>query len=232
MVFLVAEIGVNWDGDVNLVKEMVSTMKRIGFDAVKFQAYNEKIIGDHPEKDRLMKSAIKKDNIDSINDICKDAHIEWFCTPMYPEAVDLLEPYVSRFKIRVHDGKSIFNNQNSELLKRVFETKKEVIISSQISPKNIKFEHEQVIKWLYCVPSYPCKIEEVDFTSFKDFNGYSNHCVDISVPFTSAILGAEIIEVHVTADKTKDFVDNNVSFNYEESNTLVSLVRSSEKIRR
>ena len=125
MVFLVAEIGVNWDGDVNLVKEMVSTMKRIGFNAVKFQAFNEKIIGDHPEKDRLMKSAINKDNIDLINDICKDARIEWFCTPMYPEAVDLLEPYVNRFKIRVYDGKSIFNNQNSELLKRVYETKKE-----------------------------------------------------------------------------------------------------------
>lgn len=232
MVFLVAEIGVNWDGNAILVKEMVTEMKRIGFDAVKFQCYNEKIIGHHPQKDRLMKSAIKKDNIDLINDVCKEIGIEWFCTPMYSEAVDLLEPYVNRFKIRVADGKSIFDNQESKLLKKVFQTKKDVIISSEHTPKKIEFEHEQSIKWLYCVPKYPCKIEEVDFKSLKNFDGYSNHCVDISVPLTSAILGAEIIEVHVTSDKSKDFIDNNVSFDYNQLDTLVSLIRSSERIRK
>ena len=58
MTFLIAEIGVNWDGDFSLVREMMQKSKEIGFNAVKFQAYDEKILGEHPQKERLLKSAI------------------------------------------------------------------------------------------------------------------------------------------------------------------------------
>jgi len=106
------------------------------------------------------------------------------------------------------------------------------MISSQISPKNCQFFDNPKIKWLYCIPKYPCTINDLDFRNFGDFNGYSNHYPNIIAPLTASSLGAEIIEIHITSSKSKDFVDNPVSFDYNELQELVSLIRLSEQIRK
>jgi len=230
--FIVAEIGVNWDGDFDLAYDMILKSKECGCNAVKFQAFDEKIVRNHPEKSRLMKSSISKENIEKINDLAKIVGIEWFCTPMYQEAVEMVNPFVKRFKIRYFDGVTLFNNGSSKLLEQVFKTKKEVIISSQKSPKETKYFQKPNIKWLYCVPKYPCSLEELDFKNLRDFNGYSNHCPNIVAPLTAAILKSEIIEVHVTLNKSKKFIDNNVSFDFDELKNLVELIRQCEKINR
>ena len=67
MVFVIAEIGVNWDGDFDLVKKMIRESKNAGCDAVKFQSYEEEMIKNHPQKSRLLKSAINKENIELIH---------------------------------------------------------------------------------------------------------------------------------------------------------------------
>lgn len=231
MVFIVAEIGVNWDGDSELVSRMIKEAKDSGCNAVKFQAFQEEIVRNHPQKKKLMKSSISEFNIDTINDISKSVGIEWFCTPMYPEAIKLLDPYVKRFKIRSYDSKSILANQQTELLEKILATKKETIISCNESPRRTKFYGDSKIKWLYVVPKYPCQLEDINFKNLKDFDGYSNHCPHLIAPLTAAILGAEIIEVHITADKSKDYLDNNVSFDYKELKSLVSLIHSSKKIK-
>jgi sialic acid synthase SpsE len=66
----------------------------------------------------------------------------------------------------------------------------------------------------------------------NEFNGYSNHCPNIVAPITSAILGAEIIEVHVTSNKISDFVDNAVSFDFQESKNMIDLINSTLKIKK
>ena len=99
MVFLVAELGVNWKGDFELVQKMMLNAKTLGCSAVKFQAFNETILGNHPQLSLLMKSAITEENIERVDQIANDIGIEWFCTPMYPEAVTFLNPFVKRFKI-------------------------------------------------------------------------------------------------------------------------------------
>ena len=232
MIFLVAEIGVNWDGDFNLVNEMMKNAKEAGFDAVKFQAYNEDIVKSHPEMKRLMKSAISKKNIDEINNFSKSVGIEWFCTPMYPEVVSILEPYVKRYKIREFDGRTFLKNNPSELVKRVLQTGKEIIVSVERNPEGDKEFNNSKIKWLYCVPKYPCTFSDLDFRNFKKFDGYSNHCPYLVAPLTAAILGARIIEVHVTSDKSKNFIDNQVSFDYNEQIELVKAIRETEKIKK
>ena len=69
MVFLIAELGVNWDGDFDLAKKMMSNAKTLGFNAVKFQAFNEDTLGNHTHLDRLMKSAITEKNVQRIDEI-------------------------------------------------------------------------------------------------------------------------------------------------------------------
>ena len=66
----------------------------------------------------------------------------------------------------------------------------------------------------------------------NDFNGYSNHCPNILAPVVAVILGAKIIEVHVTSDKKKNFIDNPVSFDFIELKEMVSQIRNCEKIMR
>lgn len=230
MTFIVAEIGVNWDGDFDLVKKMMLNAKQADCNAVKFQSFNEDTVKDHPQKERLLKSSITEDNIHEIDRIANTVDVEWFSTPMYPDAVDFLDSFVKRFKLRFHDGVSLLENKTTKLFEKIISTKKEVIVSSQTSPLDSKFyEHEQ-IKWLYVVPKYPCKIEDIDFTRIKEFNGYSNHCPHILVPLAATILGANIIEIHITSDKSGDFVDNSVSFDFNELKNLVGLIRQAEKL--
>ena len=230
MTFVVAEIGVNWDGNFDLAKEMMINAKESGCNAVKFQAFDEKLIKGHPEASRLINSAISKSNVEVINKLAKEVGIEWFCTPMYVEAVDMLDPFVIRYKIRVADGKPLLENKNSELFNRVLLTGKEIIISSEVSPQGTTYYKHPKIKWLYCVPKYPCELSDLDFRNIKDFDGYSNHCPNFVAPLTAAIMGSEIIEVHITSDKSKNFADNNVSFDYNELRELVKSIRFSEKI--
>lgn len=232
MIFIIAEIGVNWDGDFELLREMMSNSKSAGCNSVKFQAYNEEIVKAHPENLRLMKSTITPKNIERIDDIAKDVGIEWFATPMYDDIIDVLEPFVKRFKIREFDGRKIIENQQSNIFDKILKTNKEIIISSQKSPKNCKYYGKSNIKWLYCVPKYPADLTDVDFSHLNEFDGYSNHVPKIIAPLTSAILGSKIIEIHITSDRQKNFIDNNVSFDFKELDMLVKLIREVEKIKR
>jgi len=230
-VFFVAEIGVNWNGNFDLAKEMMKNAKDAGCNAVKFQAFQEDLVKNHPESARLLQSAISKKNVETINEMAKSIGIEWFCTPMYPEAVDFLDPFVKRYKLRELDAKILLKNNSSELFERIYSTDKEIIISCEYSPKDCKFYSDPRIKWLYCVPKYPCNLNELDFSKIRDFDGYSNHCPQIIAPLAAAINGRKIIEVHITSDKSGQFIDNNVSFDFMELKFLVSLIHQFEKIK-
>ena len=232
MTIVVAELGVNWEGDFELVKEMMEKSKSAGCDAVKFQAFNKETIGNHPLSVRLLKSSISPVNIEKIDSLAREIGIEWFCTPMYTEAVDFLNHYVSRFKIREIDGRPLLKNESTELFEKIIKTGKEVFVSAFQSPKMCKFYDNKQIKWLYCVPKYPCSMEDLDFSKLVDFDGYSNHCPQIIAPLTAANLGAKIIEIHITSDTNKDFIDNIVSFDYSSLEELVKQIKMSEKIQK
>ena len=231
MSFIVAEIGVNWDGDFTILEEMMNHAKNSGCDAIKFQSFNKNIIGDHPEYERLIKTSVSESNIKKINELSQTVGIEWFSTPMYIEAIDFLDQYVKRFKIREFDSRQLLENKTTELVKKAVETGKEIIISSQHPLKNSELYNNPKIKWLYCIPKYPCDLEDLNFSELKKFDGFSNHCPQIIAPVSAAILGADIIEIHITSSKTKSFVDNSVSFDYNEMEEIVRLIRLFEKIK-
>ena len=226
VVYLIAEIGVNWNGGIDLVKKMIFEAKNAGCNAVKFQSFSAEQVKDHPLKERLLKSSINPKIIKNIFEITKEAKIDFICTPMYPESVEFLNEYVSKFKIHEFDGRKIIINQHSDILEKVLNTGKEIIISSEQSPENCNYYNYPNISWLYCVPKYPCTLDEIDFTRLEKFDGFSNHCPDIQAPIKAAKLGAKIIEVHITPDKKGDFIDNNVSFDYEELRSIIFEIKN------
>jgi len=80
MVFVIAEIGVNWDGDFDIAKDMMKKAKEFGCNAVKFQAFKKEMVKAHPENKRLEKSAISESNV---KQICAYGHVTKpmkFCT--------------------------------------------------------------------------------------------------------------------------------------------------------
>jgi sialic acid synthase SpsE len=222
---IVGEIGVNWDGDFELVKQMMHELKTLQLNAVKFQAFTFEMVKNHPESKRLMSSSITKENVEKINEISQEIGIDWFCTPMYSEAVDFLDPFVSRYKIREFDGRQIIQNDETDLFQTIYKKNKSIFISSETVPLDCSLYNDSRIKWLYCVPKYPCNFDEIDFSLLKHFDGFSNHCSLIEAPIRALREGIEILEIHITSDKTKDFVDNNVSFDYDEIKEIMKVAK-------
>jgi|TARA_B110000495_G_scaffold201769_1_gene220020 N,N'-diacetyllegionaminate synthase len=229
MVSIIAEVGVNWNGNFTLLEEMMQHAYDYGFDSVKLQAFNEDIVKDHPHKKRLLDCSVSPENIQKIDSIANNIGVDWFATPMYDDAVLLLEPYVKKFKIRVSDGRTLFADKTSSLIEKILETKKETFVSIE-KPPPLSFVNNNQIRWLYCVSKYPCSLTDLDFTNLKLYDGFSNHCPNIAAPLKAFALGASVIEIHVTSDKNIDFFDNNVSFDYAEQKMLLDLIRDYEQI--
>ena len=230
--FITAEIGVNWDGDFQIIEQMMADAKNAGCNAVKLQAFDDNIVSKHNEKERLLKSSVTPDNIEQIHSIANRIGIEWYCTPMFIDAVDYLDDYVKRYKIRFSDSEGLHKNESTPIISKVLETNKEIIISTQKSPRNLELYKNKNIKWLYVVPKYPCPLDDVNFLELNDFNGYSNHCSDFIAPLTATILGAEMVEIHITPNKEKNYLDNPVSFDPDQTRELVQLIQNAGKIRK
>ena len=152
MSFLVAEIGVNWDGDFEIVKKLMEIAKKSQCDAVKFQSFNEEIVKEHPESQRLLKSSISKNNIEEINSLAKTIGIEWFSTPMYPEAVSLLNPYVKRFKLRESDSHILFQNKSNSILDEISVYKARMRMGQKLAKKILKLNPEHDIDVVIPIP--------------------------------------------------------------------------------
>lgn len=215
MVFVTAEIGSHWQGDFSVLESILRSCSLGGIDAVKFQCLSEEKIKRHPELPYYRKSSINSENIAFINDLCKIYNIEWYATPTLPEHVDLLNPYVNRFKIG-----TLWSN-DKELCDKVFSTGKQVIISSE---KPLRFDNK-MIKNLYCIPKYPTEFSEINFNVITEFNGYSNHCLNALAILRMVAMDAQYIEFHITPTKEFFLLDNRVSFNFFEMLELMRWIR-------
>lgn len=235
MTFIAAEIGVNFR-DFREVKRMIGLAGDAGADGVKFQCYREEHIKGHPREAELIDIILKQTDIEFLKDTADGNGIEFFATPMYPEAVDMLEAVrVKKYKIRYAD------NNNETLISRVAQTGKEMYVScgyQYIDNMDLEVWHDDYRKWtfVYCVPEYPPKTVDLPkkFRKFDGkFGGYSNHYPSISIPLAAAARGAEYIEVHVKNDKYHEGykpIDDAASITFSELEQLVKLTREIEKI--
>jgi len=166
--FLIAEIGSNWDGDIELAKDTIMACKEAGADAVKFQLWKTDIV--YPNNPENKKWEMSLDDAYELNAYCNVIGIMCLFTPSYPEAVDFLESiHTPMYKIASVTS-AMKHPYSLEVMHKVAETGKPVIISYGYGDRT-----EDIFKWskrfdMGCVAEYPAKI--------SDYNGKYTHLSD------------------------------------------------------
>lgn len=205
----IAELGTCWDGDFIRLSLLVNQCKKLGFNAVKFQAFGKEHYERHLDYPHLRQCSITEYNIERIDEICKYEKIEWYATPTNVNAIGYLNDYVKRFKVRFKD------RFNIHILEAIRKTHKPYYVSTDMHRNLAENKYD-----LYCVPKYPTKLNEIDFHEMSKCYGYSNHCKDMRAIIGAVEQGAQMVEIHVTPSHQIRTIDDAVSFDPIELQTL------------
>ena len=251
--FLIAEIGINHNGDLNLAKKLILLAKKVGFDAVKFQKRNPDVTTPEHKKKQLRdtiwgqisyleykkKIEFGRREFDQIDSFCKKNQIIWFASPWDIESNNFLKKY----KLKYNKVASPMIT-NLKLLEHIAKEKKYTFISTgmckmkdvEIAVKIFK-KNKCKFSLLHCVSSYPCNDEDLNLEMIKilkkKFNvpvGYSGHEKSVSPSLVAAALGANVIERHITLDRTMWGTDQSASLEANGMISLVSQIRKLDKI--
>jgi len=231
---IVAEIGINHNGDLKIAKSLIALAKNSSCDYVKFQKRTIDLVY---SKNYLKMSRISKwgttqgeqkqglefgeKEYNSIDKYCKQLDIPWFASPWDYKSVDFLAQYnIPYFKI----ASACITDFG--LLKRVKSFKRiPVVLSTGMSTKRqvdkaLEYLGNQVEYLLHCVSTYPTPDEDMNmrclWTLKKTYGnrfkiGFSNHSAKIIYSVQAYIMGAEMLEFHITLDRSMDGTDHAAS---------------------
>ncbi|TGK30938.1 polysaccharide biosynthesis protein [Leptospira gomenensis] len=237
--YIIAEIGANHNGDIELAKRMIDSAVSTGADAVKFQSWTPDSLISKEEYDRNQTyNDSKKKHFGSLKEMveayylnkeqhyelaeyCKAHDVDFLSTPFSKEEADLLQNLnVPFFKIASMDL------NNLELLKYTASFGKTVVLSTgmgslaeiETAVETIEKQGNSNIVLLHCISIYPPAYEDIHLNNIpmleKTFGypvGFSDHTIGTSIPLASVALGACIIEKHFTTDKNLPGWDHEIS---------------------
>ena len=242
-VFIVAEAGINHNGDIEIAKKMIKTAAECGANAVKFQTFfpgeefSEKL---DPKWFNLAKtwSFTKKQENMELKRYAEKNGIEFFSTPVGRKSTRLLEDVgVKCIKI----GSSEVTNH--DLIRTVAKLRLPMIISTGLSTISEIASAIEIVRnencpfvLLHCNSSYPTPIEDANLSTIpylhKIFDvpiGYSDHVIGNEACLAAVSLGACIIEKHFTLDKNMEGPDQKLSSDPKEFAYMVTKIRKVEK---
>lgn len=251
-VFIVAEIGINHNGDINIAKKLIDTAVLAGCDAVKFQKRDPKTCVPPEQADTLRetpwgimtyleyryKVEFGKEEYDEIDRYCKEKQIEWYASAWDTESQKFLRKYnLKRNKI----ASAMLTDV--ELLKLVADEKKHTLISTGMSTMTEIEKAVEVFRkgdcpfeLMHCNSSYPMNEEEANLrciiTLREKFGcdvGYSGHERGLQISLAAVALGATSLERHITLDRAMYGSDQAASI---EPPGLLRLVRDVRVIER
>jgi len=253
--FIIAEAGVNHNGDIKLAKRLIDVAKSAGVDAVKFQTFkSEELVtetahmADYQEKNikgkesqlrMLKKLELNYADFTKLKEYCDKKDIIFLSTPHTENAVDFLESLVPAYKIASGDL------TNLPFLEKIAEKEKPIILStgmgkmSEVREAIITINKKTKgckIMLLHCTTNYPCPLSEVNLRAmntlkkeFKDLVvGYSDHTEGVLVSLMAVALGAKVLEKHFTLDKNMCGPDHKASLNPQELKDMVDKIRIME----
>ena len=248
MTKIIAEIGINHNGDISMAKKLISMAKNCGCDYVKFQKRNPDICVPENQKKQMRetpwgyisyldykkKIEFSKDDYKIIDDYCKEQKIEWFASVWDLDSLKFIE----QFNVSSHKIASALVT-NLELLKEVAKCKKYTFISTGMCELEDIDKAVDIFKKANCefelmhsVSTYPA--DEKDFNlsliNFykKRYNcnvGYSGHEAGISPSVIAAALGASSIERHITLSRSLFGTDQSASVERRGLTELVTVIR-------
>lgn len=253
---IIAEAGVNHNGDINRALEMVHAAALAGADLVKFQSfvtgksiavhapkavYQERATGVYESQfEMVRKLELSADDHRRILEECNRYNIGFFSTAFDEESLDLiLEMNVDR--IKVPSGEIT----NLPLLRRMAQTGLPVILSTgmanlgEIEAAIAVFETSGLARdqltVLHCNTEYPTPMSDVNLRAMRKIGeafgvaiGYSDHTLGIEVPIAAVALGATVIEKHLTLDRNLPGPDHHASLDPKEFAQMVSAIRNIE----
>ena len=251
--FLIAEIGINHNGNIQKAFQLIQLAKKYGFDAVKFQKREPDISTPTFQKnlmrqtpwgyisyiDYKKKIEFGHKEYKLIDNYCKRLRIYWFASAWDIES----QKFLKKFKCKYNKVASAMLT-NYQLCEIVAKEKKHTFISIGMSnlqeiKRTIKIFKKNNCKFtlLHCVSSYPCPDEKLNLNTlltlkkkFKCSVGYSGHETSTSPSLIAYLLGAEVIERHITLDRSNWGTDQAASLEEQGIRNLTSLIKKSVSI--
>lgn len=253
-VYIIGEIGVNHNGDMLIAKKLIQNAKNSGVNAVKFQSvkpektkikaapfakYQQENVSYKSSFEMSMKLRLSYENHKELIKYCEELGVTFFSTGFDEDSVDMLDNLGVQFH-KIPSGEI----NNFKLIKHIALKNKPIIISTGMAEL---YEIDECIKYirgynnsnltiLHCVSLYPTDFEKLNLNFIKTLKhlydakiGFSDHTLGIEASIAAVALGAEVIERHITLDKTMEGPDHKTSLNPEELKLLVQSIRNIEK---
>lgn len=256
-VIIIAEAGVNHNGDYELAKQLVLNAKEAGVDYVKFQtAKPELVISRFAEMAEYQKTNtgmvesqlemckkihLKLEDYKPLKTFCEEVGVKFISTPFDLLSIDVLESLNMDFW-KVPSGEVT----NYPYLVKIANTHRPVVMSTGMceveevrDAVNVLLDNgltRDQVSLLHCNTEYPTPFEDVNLKAMNDLVrefglkvGYSDHTIGIEVPIAAVAMGAEIIEKHFTLDHNMPGPDHKASLEPGELKAMVNAIRNIEK---
>ena len=257
--YIIGEIGINHNGSLDNAKKLIDIAAAAGCDAVKFQKRNPDVCVPEYQKSKprvwqgeemtyleyKYKVEFGEAEYDEIDDYCAERGIDWSASPWDMDSLEFLNQYDIPF-IKLPSAMLT----NDELLEACVKTGKRVIFSTGMSTQEEidhavgvlrkakkEYNNPHTIGLLHCNSSYPAPVNELNLSGihtladhYPDFEiGYSGHELLLGTTVASVLLGASIIERHITLDRNMEGSDHSCSVTPHGLFKLVSGVRELEQ---
>lgn len=254
--YIIAEAGVNHNGQLDIALQLCDAAKEAGVDCVKFQTWKtEKICTKSAamaayQKENIQTEAASQfemlkrlelsyDHFECIKQYCEKIGIDFLSTPDEEESLDFLMNRLLLSLVKIGSGEVT----NIPYLRKIASYGKPVILSTGMSNiAQVATAYDTLMKagapsvaLLHCTTNYPCPKDEVNLRAmntlkeaFKCQVGYSDHTMGVEVPIAAVAIGAEIIEKHFTLDRTMDGPDHKASLEPAELKQMVDSIRNIE----
>ena len=245
--FLIAEIGINHNGSVELAKKLIYLAKSCNFNVVKFQKRNLDVCIPEVQKNIVRetpwgkityinykkKIEFGKKEFQAISNYCKKLKINWFCSAFDISSLNFLK----QFKLKYNKVASAVLT-NIPLITEIAKEKKLTFISTGMSEikdivKAVKIFKKLKCKFIlmHCVSTYPAEEKDLNLNTIKTLKnkfkcevGYSGHESSVSPSIAAWFLGADYIETHITLDRSMWGTDQAASLSREGMNHLSSVL--------
>ena len=250
-IFIIAEIGINHNGDMKICKQLIDLASESGCDAVKFQkrdidsVYTKELL-DSPrespwgktQREQKMGLEFNQEDYQEIDKYCKEKNISWFASAWDLKSQSFLRNFNCKYN-KIASAMLV----NLELLKMVSEEKKHTFISTGLSTmKDIENavkifkDNNCPFELMHCVSTYPMKDSDANLKTILtlkekfDCNvGYSGHEAGLTISYAAAALGISSLERHITLDRAMYGSDQAASLAPPGIKKIVPEIRKIEK---